>query len=74
MSSMQERAIRRRATMSIIKVDLHSDEHHSFHTHLDVKSAWELLAKLSKEAWMQQTGQIAPTGVDKSVVRFITNS
>jgi len=74
MSSMQERALRRRATMSITKVDLHSDEHHSFHTHLDVKSAWELLAKLSKEAWIEQTGQEAPSRVDKSVVRFITHS
>ena len=74
MSSIQERALRRRAAISITKVDLHSDEHHSFHTHLDVKSAWELLARLSKEAWMQQTGQIAPTRVDKSIVRFITHS
>jgi len=74
MSSMHERAIRRRATMTITKVDLHSDEHHSFHAYLDVKSAWELLAKLSKEAWMQQTGQEAPTSVDKSIVRFITQS
>ena len=74
MSSMQERALRRRETMTVKKIGLHSNEHHSFHTHLDTKSAWELIAKLSKEAWMEQTGKIAPARVDKSVVRFISNS
>ncbi|MEA3522513.1 MAG: hypothetical protein U9R50_06035 [Campylobacterota bacterium] len=71
MSTMQERAKRRRVKATLQKVDLHSQEHHSFHTHLKPKDAWELLAKLSKEAWIEKTGAIADNRVDKSIVRFI---
>ena len=74
MSTMQERALQRRDSITFTKVDMHSSLHHSFHAHLDTKSAWELLAKISQEAWKEQTGKIAPTYVDKSVVRFITNA
>ena len=70
--SMQERAKHRRNSITYTQVDLHSKEHHSFHTHLDVKSSWELLAKMSKEAWKEQTGSTAPNYVDKSQCRFIT--
>lgn len=71
MSTLEQRAEARRARISIKQVDLHSKEHNSFHPHLDLKSAWELLARLSKEAWIEQTGEIPPSSVDKSVVKFI---
>lgn len=74
MSTMQERALQRRNNITLTKVDLHSSLHNSFHTHLDTKSAWELLAKLSQETWREQTGEIAPKHVDKSIVRFITST
>ena len=70
--SIQERARRRRNSITYTQVDLHSQKHHSFHTHLDVKSSWELLAKISQEAWKEQTGSVAPNYVDKSQCRFIT--
>ncbi len=73
MSTMQERALQRRDNITFTKVDLHSSLHNSFHTHLDAKSSWELLAKLSQERWREQTGKIAPKYVDKSIVKFITN-
>jgi len=70
--SMQERARNRRNIITYTQIDLHSKEHHSFHTHLDAESSWELLAKISQEAWREQTGTYAPKYVDKSQYRFIT--
>ena len=40
---MKERVLQRRDSITFTKVDLHSSLHHSFHTHLDAKSTWELL-------------------------------
>ncbi|HFU77891.1 MAG TPA: hypothetical protein ENK68_05250 [Epsilonproteobacteria bacterium] len=71
MSSMQERAAMRRKTLTIQKVALHSDEHHSFHIGLNVKDSWELLARLSKEAWIEQTDRLPSSRVDKSICKFI---
>ncbi len=71
MSTIEERAKVRRRIATITKVGLHSTEHDSFHTHLSAKEAWELLAKISKEAWMKQTGTAAPSRVDKSIYKFI---
>jgi len=50
---------------------VHSQEHHSFHPHLDIKKAWELLTRLSKEAWIEKTGEVPPLRVNKSIVKFI---
>lgn len=72
MSSMQERAELRRTKLTLNKVDLHSQEHHSFHTHLNTKDAWELLARLSQEAWIEKTGTIVNNRVDKSICKFIS--
>ena len=72
--SMQERARRRRNSITYTQVNLHSKEHHSFHTHLDAQSSWELLAKISQEAWREQTGCDAPKCVDKTQYRFITRA
>jgi hypothetical protein len=74
MSTLQERAIKRRKSTTFLKVSLHSVWHHSFHIHLDVKDAWELLARLSKESWIEKTGRIPASHVDKSVYRFITKN
>ncbi len=71
MSTMQQRAKQRRKSLTLNIVNLHAQEHHSFHTHLNTKDAWELLAKLSKEAWMEKTGMLANNRVDKSSYRFI---
>jgi len=71
MSSMQERAAARRKTLTVQKVALHSEEHHSFHIGLNVKDAWELLARLSKEAWIEKTGTMPPSRVNKSICKFI---
>ncbi len=70
MPTMEQRALRRRASMTIKKVNLHSSEHHSFHTHLDVKKSWEILTRLSKEAWLEETGEVPPLRVDKSICIF----
>jgi len=70
---MKDRAKKRKRYITYSKIDLHSDSHHSFHLHLDDKSSWELLSKLSKEQWYRQTGSKAPKHVDKSfykVIRF----
>lgn len=71
MSDMRERAEARKKIATVTKIDLRSKEHDSFHERLDVKDAWNLLAKISKEAWFLQTGLEAPHRVDKSVYRLI---
>lgn len=71
MHTIEQRAAIRRAKVTVKKVGLHSFEHNSFHASLDAKQSWELLAKLSQEAWMEQTGKLAPLRVDKSICRFI---
>ncbi len=69
---MQERAEHRRKKITYTRVDLHSCKHNSFHTHLDDKSSWELLSKMSQEAWMEQTGTISINRVDKNQYQFIS--
>ncbi len=68
---MEQRAAMRKTKITVNKVGLHSSEHNSFHTFLDAKQSWELLAKLSQESWIEQTGQVAPLHVDKSICRFM---
>ena len=74
MQTLEQRAAARRKIATVKKVDLHSSEHHSFHPHLDVKKSWELLAKLSQEAWIEKTGNIPPQRVDKTIFKFISLS
>jgi len=69
-STMEQRSAARKEKITISKMALHSEEHHSFHPHLELKKAWELLTRLSKEAWIEKTGKIPPTRVDKSIVKF----
>ncbi|MDF1881881.1 hypothetical protein JHD50_11330 [Sulfurimonas sp. MAG313] len=71
MTEMEERAHRRRNKISLTKVPLHSQQHHSFHPDLELKKAWELLTRLSKEAWIEKTGEIPPSNINKSIVKFI---
>lgn len=72
MSSIEERAFKRKTNLTYTKMDLHSDKHHSFHIHLDAKNSWELIARLSQEAWIEENGQLPPKRVDKSIIKFIT--
>lgn len=72
MSSMKERADARRKIVTIQKYNLYSSEHHSFHFHLGLKDSWELLARLSREAWIEKTGEEPSLRVDKSICRFIS--
>ena len=72
MQTIAQRAAERRKKITVKKVDLHSSEHHSFHLHLDLKSSWELLTRMSKEAWIEQHGTLPPSRVDKSICKFIT--
>lgn len=71
MSSLLERSSARRNIITMQKVNLHSLDNHSFHIGLDVESSWELLAKISKEAWIEKTGEIPPSTVDKLICKFI---
>lgn len=75
MDRKQERALRaeKRRELATINVEkLHSKTHNSFHCHLDLKDSWELLAKLSKERWIEETGEKPPLRVDKSQYRVIS--
>ena len=35
------------------------------------RESWELLARISKESWFLETGQVAPTFLDKSQMRIL---
>jgi len=72
MLPMQERVDERRRKMTLNKVHLHAPEHNSFHISLSLKDSWELLAKLSEEAWIEKTGTIPSSRVDKNICRFIS--
>ena len=72
MGTMKERAKERRKHITFSKVNLHSNEHHSFHFDLDSKDSWELLARISQECWKEETGQLPSSRVDKSIYRFIS--
>jgi len=72
MTERQKRREQRLKNIKVEKTSLHSNDNHSFCLDLSPLEAWELLAKISKEMWFIQTGQIAPTRVDKSQVRILT--
>lgn len=71
MNDLEQRAAKRKQKITLKKLDLHSIEHNSCHTHLNAKQSWELLAKLSQESWIEKTGKIPSNTVDKSIYRFI---
>jgi len=71
MKTMAQRAEERRKKITVTKIALHSKEHHSFHLDLDLKSAWELLTRISKEAWIEEHGTPPSSRVDKRICKFI---
>jgi len=73
-STLEERAAQRKKMATVQKVSLKNDTHHSFHFHLSDEESFELLAKLSKEAYFEQTGIMAPAFVDKASVKKISLS
>ena len=72
MSTLKERAEQRKQNATVNKVSLKSKEHHSFHFHLSDEESFELLAKMSKEAYFETTGTVAFDFVDKTRVRKIS--
>jgi hypothetical protein len=57
--------------MKVTKTTLYSKNNHSFHIGLSPLESWELLARISKESWYLETGQIAPNFLDKNQVRIL---
>lgn len=65
---------RREERLKIIKINkttLYSEDNNSFHIGLSPLESWELLARISKESWYLETGQIAPSSLDKSKIRIL---
>ncbi len=62
MTQRELRAENRRKTITISKVNLHSQNHHS----------WNLLYTMSVKKWQEENNKIAPLFVDKTVVRKIS--
>ncbi len=74
MTQRELRAENRRKTITISKVNLHSQNHHSHSFHLDLNctQAWNLLYTMSVKKWQEENNKIAPLFVDKTVVRKIS--
>jgi len=71
MSERQKRREARLKSMKVEKISLYSNQNHSFTQELSPIEAWELVAKISKEMWFVQTGQVAPDRVDKQQVKIL---
>ena len=71
LSEREKRRAKRLGQMQVKTMHLHSDLHHAFHTELSTHESWELLAKISQEAWQIQTGKKAPERLDKSIVNIV---
>ncbi len=71
MTSRDERRAKRLKKMKVTKTTLYSKNNHSFHIGLSPLESWELLARISKESWYLETGQIAPNFLDKNQVRIL---
>ncbi len=72
MTQRELRAESRRKTVTISKVNLHSQNHHSFHLDLNCTQAWNLLCTMSVKKWQEENNKIAPLFVDKTVIRKIS--
>lgn len=72
MTERQLRAQKRKKTMTLNKVDLHSPYHNSFHLDYSVTQAWNLLYSMSIKEWEEKTGKTASTKVNKNKIKFIS--
>jgi len=72
MTPREQRRIKRLKTIKVNKISLHSSDNHSFHIGLSPLESWELLARISKEAWYLETGKKAPSSLDKNKVQIFT--
>ena len=72
MTDREKRRAQRLKTIKVTKTSLHAKEHDSFHTGLSALESWELLAKISKESWYLETGQMPPASLDKNKIRIFT--
>jgi len=71
MTPREKRRAARLKTIKVTKTSLYSKDNHGFHIGLSPLESWELLAKISKESWYLETGQVAPSFLDKSQVRVL---
>ena len=71
MSDREKRREKRLKTLTVNKTSLYSKDNNSFHIGLSPLDSWELLARISKESWYLETGQKAPTFLDKAKVRIL---
>jgi len=69
MDSLAKRAKKRKSLIKVTKTSLHSKNHNSFHS-LDLKSSWELVAKLSLEKWIEENNTIPSNRVDKTIIKI----
>jgi len=71
LSEREKRRAKRIGQMQVKTMHLHSDANHAFHTELSTEESWELLSKISQEAWQIETGEKAPLHLDRSVVNIM---
>ena len=71
MTPREKRRQQRLNSIKVTKTTLYAKDNHSFHIHLSPRESWELLARISKESWFLETGQVAPTFLDKSQMRIL---
>lgn len=73
LTELQKRALERKKKITVKKTSLHDEiSHHSFHFELNISQSWNLLTQMSIQKWESETGNKAPTWVDKTKVRIIT--
>lgn len=72
MTDKERRREERLKCLTVTQIGLHDEDNHAFHLSLSPRASWELLTKISHEAWYIQTGQKAPTRLDKNMVHIIT--
>ncbi len=74
MTNREERRAKRLKNITVKKIDLGSEEDSAFHFNLTPRQCWELLSKISKEAWFLESGQKAPDKLDKTKIKIIHRS
>ncbi len=71
MTERQKRRAKRLGNITVQKIELKSEKNSAFHFDLTPLESWELLAKISKEAWFLESGQKAPDKLDKTKIKII---
>ena len=74
MTERQKRRVERLGNTIVQKIDLKSEENSAFHFNLTPLESWELLSRISKDAWFLESGQKAPSKLDKTKIKIIYRS